>query len=486
MPIELLLSHADTHQPVLCSGLDGEALRDVPAPTGIDPSKYLRSDVERLDDLPAQRWGLVVPEEPEGQRLLELIKPLRALRQREQGDHPVRTYSVSRGMDREAAHQWKHKTFGSEQVAEEDRPRYLLILGDLDLVSLELQQVLSTDSLVGRLAFPSDEGYRAYVEKVLRWEERPSPAKRGHLLYYTARDGSSATLQGHGLLMEPCFQASRRRQQEGRQRAHPPVSLVETGEGSGTAVERFLRFASGAEPSVLLSLSHGLGRPQGREWTSADEQRALQGALLLARGQRLTEAEVASRPFLPGGIWFGLACFSAGTPAQSAYTPWLRALPASMYPAGADHAASLLPAPGERPFVAALPQAALANPEGPLAVVGHMDLAWTLGFSDQGQSRHDRFHHVVEMLGHRFRAGAALSPLLRAANEVGLWLSSRFHDARVAQDAKRRSQTSPTDWAFQWLQYHDLSSYVLLGDPAVRLPLAEDPSSLLGSARMRK
>jgi len=467
---ELLLAHADTHQPVLPSGLDEEALFQAPRPEAPSPSKYLRSELKSLDDLPAQRWGLVVPEGPEGARLLKLVAPLRERRQRDQGGCPVQVYCVRPGMDREAAHDWKARVFGSEQVEEEDRPRYLLILGDLDGVSLELQQVLATDSLVGRLAFPADEGYRAYVEKVLRWEDTPASVERARLLLYTSRDGTRATRLGHSRLMEPCFQSSLERQRLGKLRAQPPMQLAEEGGGSGSSVRRFLSFADSAEPAVLLSLSHGLGMPDQRPWASPDEQRALQGALLLPGGEQFTAAEVKSRSFLPGGMWFGLACFSAGTPSRSAYAPWLRELPAVS--PGPARAVALLPAEGERPFVAALPQAALANPRGPLVVMGHMDLAWSASFNDQGRDRHSRFLHVIEALAHQYRAGAALAPLFRAANEVGMRLSASYHEERADRDAGRQPRITPAERACLWLLYHDLSSYVLLGDPAVRLPLA--------------
>ncbi|NVI98867.1 hypothetical protein HV824_12155 [Myxococcus sp. AM009] len=483
MHAELLLSHDDTHHPVLSDGLDIEWIPDVPIPAGNTSSKYLRSNFASPNDLAAQRWGLVAPKGPEGDRLLRLIEPLRELRQLEQGGHPVQVYRPSGGMTFDEAHKWKDRTFGPEKVDEEDRPSYLLILGDLDAVSLELQQALATDSFVGRLTFPTNEGYRAYVAKVLRWADAPSTAQRANLLFYTARDGSSATEQGHGLLMQACIECLKTRHLEGRCHTHSPVSLEETGAEKDSAVERFLGFASREDPSVLLSLSHGLGTPTSGRWESSEKQRARQGALLLTREQLLTAADVASRPFLPGGIWFGLACFSAGTPARSAYTPWLRDLP-SLQATRISPLASL-PPPGERPFVAALPQAALANPEGPLAVVGHVDLAWTLGFNDQGRARHARFHQVIEQLGHQVRAGAAMKPLLDATNELGRWLSATAHQARVAQSEKRRPRETPADWAFRWLKYHDLASYVLLGDPAVRLPMTVHSSRYLGSQSRR-
>ncbi|XYI00680.1 hypothetical protein ACMHYB_13340 [Sorangium sp. So ce1128] len=80
---------------------------------------------------------------------------------------------------------------------------------------------------------------------------------------------------------------------------------------------------------MLLSVSHGLGRPRSG-WASVDHQRALQGSLLVgAHGSSaplLTAEMLQSASFLPGGLWFCVACFGAGTPEQSAFYPWLSAL----------------------------------------------------------------------------------------------------------------------------------------------------------------
>ena len=466
MTFELLLAHADTCRPALHPGLDESALHSSPLAQSDPKPKRLWDALGDLDDLRAQRWGVVYPKTPAGERLLELIEPLRELRQREQGGAPVHTYAVTPGMDREEAHRWKARVLGSEQVEEPDRPRYLLVLGNLDEVSLELQQVLATDALVGRLAFADEAGYRAYVAKVLRWAEAPSPVDRARLLFYTSRDGTDATELGYRKLVEPCLATCTRHQRTGALQVEPPRSLADDGAAEGSTLGRFLAHAAGAEPAVLLSVSHGLGVREGG-WLSAEDQRALQGALLLPGHERLTAAEVAARPFLPGGLWFCFACFSGGTPARSAYAPWL----GDLDPDQAGRVARLLPRPGERPFIAALPQAALANPEGPLAVVGHVDLAWTASFNDQGRSRHERFLGVIKALASGRRAGTALSSLLRFANETSASLASSYHQERSALAAGRQYRASPAERAHLWMLYHDLASHVLLGDPAVRLPL---------------
>jgi hypothetical protein len=106
------------------------------------------------------------------------------------------------------------------------------------------------------------------------------------------------------------------------------------------------------------------------------------------------------KPFLPGGIWFAVACFGAGTPAKSAFYSWLRQLrEAGQYKESVERVLESLPRDGEKPFLAALPKAALQNPNGPLAFFGHLDLAWSYAFTDpDGTSRASRVFSALNVL----------------------------------------------------------------------------------------
>ena len=102
--LELLLAHADSHRPVADQGLPLEAAASAP-PDAVPEAQeetHLWDDGEDPNSLPAQRWGLVVPEGPEGDRLLALIEPLRQLRQEQQEGHPVRVYRVGAALVSEA------------------------------------------------------------------------------------------------------------------------------------------------------------------------------------------------------------------------------------------------------------------------------------------------------------------------------------------------------------------------------------------------
>ena len=248
------------------------------------------------------------------------------------------------------------------------------------------------------------------------------------------------------------------------------VTVPYADDGPGALIEA----AGSREASVLLSLSHGLGAPR-RGWRSAEQQRRTQGALCLGLdGEPLSAESLGSAAFLPGGVWLMIACFGAGTPGDSAYLPWLQALAAS---GGEGRAAAdvlrSLPRAGEPPFLAALPRAALANPKGPLAVIGHVDLAWSFAFMDSGRgSRASRIFGAMRALLSGSRAGVALDSLMQAYREANDDLSSGY---QMQREAAARGQAYAGDArkvAQLWMRRNDLRGYLLLGDPAAHLPLA--------------
>ncbi|QRN96791.1 hypothetical protein JRI60_48755 [Archangium violaceum] len=466
MTLELLLAQADERPAAPGQGLKMETLQRAPRPQAVELPDDLWDATKDPNDLPAQRWGLVVPEGREGDRLLALVEPLRRLRQASQGGAPVELYRVPSVMDGAFAAEWKKEVFRDETMSERNRPRYLLLLGDLHQVPLELQQALTTDAFVGRLAFASDAGYEAYVEKVLRWEGEAAREASARMLFYTSRDRTPATEMGHDMLIAPSVAACRERQQLDD---FPAADILELGGEGAVSIEELLSHAERPGPGVLFTLSHGRGRPSGG-WGKPEERLAHQGELLLPDGRFLPAEALASRPFLPGGVWFSFACFSAGTPSRSSYTHWLRQLPTS--DPNARRGLEALPQQGERPFIAALPQAALANPNGPLAVMGHVDLAWSCGFNDRGRRTTSRFIELLRALAQGSRAGVALSTLLQFLNEASSELATLYNQEQMDLMDGRPSSVTPADKARLWMQRQDLANYILLGDPAVRLSLA--------------
>ncbi|WP_224363964.1 hypothetical protein [Hyalangium versicolor] len=458
MNLELLLAHADDHRPTAPEGLPVESAANEPCPAqGTEPLHPWEPDGDP-NDLSLQRWGVIAPEGPRGERLLALIQPLMELRQADQGGAPVRIHRAPSSLGDAEAVAWKRRALEHEAFPQTEQPRYLLLLGDFDELSFELQRVLASDSFLGRLAFRDDAGFEAYVAKVLRWERAPSPPARGRAVFHTVHDGTAATLLGYSTLVAPIISRCREQLMVG---ASPAQEILEIGDPIDWSPQRFLATARMEAPSLLFTLSHGLGAPRAG-WSSRDAQRHLQGTMCLGGRQHLEPGDLARGPFLPGGIWFYFAGFGVGTPAASAFHPWLRRLHATGSQAGQLEAIlASLPREGERPFVSALPQAALANPDGPLAVLGPMELAWSHGFQepDSSFSRVASFLSVFRAMLAGKRVGIGLGALLRAFTETNLELARLSSFA----DRVRRAQL--------WMLRQELGAYILLGDPATRLPL---------------
>lgn len=481
--LDLFLAYADEGRPVLEEGLPGDAAERAKKPKvakdHVSEGDWYQADAHP-NDLPKQKWAVIAPEGRVGDRQIEAIQALVRLREEEQGA-PAQIYRVPPDMDARQSVEWKSDVYGPDDIPDEERPHYLLMLGDLHHTSIELQHALAGSTLVGRVHFADAEregendldGYAAYADKVVRHARSAAREAAPDLLYYVADDGTSATAAGRVRLVAPSLAASRRLLEGGKL----PAASVRAVEAE--TVDELLATGAGARPSVLLTVSHGIGAPR-RGWASAEDQRRRQGAMVIRHDEILDAERLRGQPFLPGGIWFFLACFGAGTPpsGSSAYHAWLSDLAdEGAYDGSLRAVLHSLPKPEWRPFLAAMPQAALANPEGPLAVIGHVDLAWAYGFSGTkrlSESRKSRIQEPLNVLVRGSRAGVALGKLMepyRVTNDALMGMYQRRRDARADG---RPDPTDPKERASLWMLRNDLRGYVLLGDPAVRLPLQQD------------
>lgn len=439
-----------------------------PAPEPRPRPDTLWGDEHAPDDLTRQRWGIIAPAGEAGDRMIDAIAPLIDLRRRQQG--AVRVYRVPARMTLGEATRWKKRVFRTGADTEDELPRYQLIVGDLDEVPLAVQQTQASDGLVGRIAFDDLDDYRAYAAKVVRWEERPAHATAGDAILHAVRDGTPATRRGCDALIAPAHSLLDRRRAVGDVAYH---ALHMTGSERPSPDE--LWAAPAERPAVLLSLSHGVGVPRrsgGDPRWCAVRQRQDQGALSFGTGGTITGRDLADRGFLPGGVWLAVACFAAGTPETSDYRHWLDTLARTGH-AGSEVGHVLDTLAHERPFIAAVPKAVLSDPGGPLAFIGHVDLAWAYSFfdlDDQPRRRPARLVSVLQAVLNRHRAGVAVRKLMHAFAEVNTELTT-LEDAQARSRDPAIGDAERARRAHLWMLRQDLAGYVLLGDPAVRLPI---------------
>jgi len=472
---ELLFAHADDGTPYL-EGAGDDTAGGAARPVEAGSEDYLADLSARAGDLSRQRWALLYPDNRAGKRLSRELVELVEKRAEDQGA-PALKIPVPPGMDAAEALAWRRHEFPEVYGGVElRRPRYLCLLGDLDGISPATQEALAVDGFPGRIVCDDEDGYGAYAEKILRCEERPTRYEEARLAFYAVRDGTRATEDGYHRLIAPCARSCQALREELPEEL--PAAAIET-LGGAPDPDGFLEMAGEDRPGLFFTMSHGLGPPRRRPWDRASA-RQLQGAMSFGQEGALAPADVASRPFLPGSFWFYFACFGAGTPAHSAYHHWLSLLREGEVRGLGDLRAVLRGLSEGAGYTSGVAKAALGNPRGPLNVLGHVDLAWSTSYETprgadgrplRGGDRAARFADLLGRVLRGDRAGMVLMDLRRWLDDVGGEINAVYDRARAAgRDAATAADKRALGWL--WMLRQDLAGYVLLGDPAARLPLA--------------
>jgi len=169
--------------------------------------------------------------------------------------------------------------------------------------------------------------------------------------------------------------------------------------------------------------------------------------------------------------------FSAGMAETSLYCAWLMSLiQEETHRSRAEALLASLSSGTQRPFIAALPQAALANPNGPLAIIGQVDLAWSYSMSNPSSSSRKNYKsqkmRSVASIARGDRVARGFNELINTYQEINFELMETHEMENDARARGREAPSTPNHGGL-WMARNDLQSHVLLGDPAVRLPLSQ-------------
>jgi hypothetical protein len=337
-------------------------------------------------------------------------------------------------------------------AADPDRvPYYLLLVGDPEAIPFSFQSELDVNYAVGRLHFDATEDYERYARSVADLEKgklRPNLPKRVSL-FGVRNEGDTATQRTADELVRPLAD-----------------TLVQTGKGwdlracLGAQADKaqLARFLGGSDvPALLLTACHGVRFPPDDE-----RQLARQGALVCQdwpgpadeEGVTLDDyfaaEDLSPDAHVHGLVAFLFACYSAGTPARDSFE---------------QHALGKPPEIAPRAFVSRLPQRLLSHPNGgALAVVGHVDRAWTTSF--EGSSRGegvDIFRNSLRRLLNGYPVGWAMEYFNQAYATMSAELSDLW-------EAQHNLENVDPDWfSSLWMAHNDARSFVVFGDPAVKL-----------------
>jgi hypothetical protein len=425
-----------------------------------------RHVVESVDatDLAQAGWGIIFPTYTgpgalPPQALQEALAPLLDLRQ-SQADGLFRIYEGGAGYrpnDTAASFLLRHGATPSDPVDPKRVPYYLLLVGSPEDIPFHFQYQLDVQYAVGRIDFDDLADYAHYARSVVAAEtgaiQRPPTAA----FFGVANPGDTATAASAAHLVSPLAAQLQARYPAWQMN----VTLREAATKSGLA-----RLLGEDAPALLFTASHGLEFPP-----DAPAQRQRQGALLCQEWPGphawhgtippdfyLAGEDVSATANLTGLIAFFFACYSAGTPRLDEYTR------ATFKRSGAVLA--------ERPFVAALPQALLSRPRGgALAVVGHVERAWGSSFLD---TRRNEQIAVFTSALERLLKGQPLGLAMEYFNGRYAALSTEL-TATLDQYALSSAAENSYELARLWGANNDARGYIVLGDPAVRLPVAQMP-----------
>lgn len=407
-----------------------------------DPTRRPRYGV-REDVLEEAGWAVV---HPAGRdlRVVRALDPLCDLRQRQAGDRYKEALYVP-GEDLDA---FLGRLGAPLGLADPDRlPYYVLLVGGPEEIPWELQHGLDQTYAVGRISFDTPAEYAAYARTVVDAEEGRLRRPRQAVFFAPEHDGDRATRRTRRDLVEPL--AEHVEGTAGRWQ-------VRTAAGADAHKAELGRlFAGDATPALLFAGGHGLRLGPGH-----GEQAARQGALVTAdwtgAGQGVTfgpehcfaAADLGADAVPAGLVAFLFACYGAGTPERDSF--WQQATAAERI-AG-------------RPFVAALAQRLLGRTGGALAVLGHVDRAWTTSFDFFGDRRQRlTFESVLDCLLDGKPVGAAMEYLSQFTADMATELATQWGRRH------RGERLDEEHFARLWLAHADARSFVVFGDPAVRL-----------------
>jgi hypothetical protein len=390
-----------------------------------------------LGDPLAAGWTyLVAAGDPRYAEIARILRPLAIKRGMANPGRPL----LFGGQDADEWLDWMTDNFWSPS---REPAQYILIVGGPDRVPFHFQAVLSSVASVGRLDFDSLAELQAYVEKILRLESESRPAvRRAALMFATDRGRPDATYYSRRFMAEPIVSHL-------ADAGVPATALT----GEQATAPALLTALTRQRPAVVYAAAHGAGRPRA----SAAEQRRLNGALVCDGGELVSAADIPDAPVAEGSVVLQFGCFSGGTPARSDYAHWL----------GGDRINAA------EDFVAALPKRLLAHPRGPIAFIGHVDLAWLHAFDDPdapdlNQAWHPRlapFVSAVDSLLAPLPVGLALRAMNKRYDVGNAQLATAF-------DRQKRGTLPDSPAAFgklvrAFITRSDAQNYLVLGDPAV-------------------
>jgi hypothetical protein len=342
-------------------------------------------------------------------------------------------------------------------------PYYLLLVGSPERIPYTFCHQLDVEYAVGWLHFDTVDEYMRYVQSVIEYETAPGvPNSKDAVFFGTRHSFDRATQMSADYLVNPLADgekatigggtgSSREVAQRWGFGSHKLVGDTATKEALASV---FKPAVNTKPPALLFTATHGMGFPLGH-----DNQQAGQGALLcqdwpgfgrISPDHYFAASDIPAEGNLHGLVSFHFACYGAGTPAQDRFI----------------HKPGMPPPDiAVKPFLAALPKALLAHPNGgALAVIGHVERAW--GYSIVTAGAGAQLLPFQNALG-RILLGQPIGYAMKDFNERYAALATSL--SSMLEEISFGAQVSDFELTSAWIERNDAEGYIILGDPAIQL-----------------
>jgi hypothetical protein len=401
-------------------------------------------------------WGVLMAHNADP-AIREALSELLAHRRKQAGER----YREYLGPDGYRPDETKNKWLGRHGMgpgpADPDKvPYYLLIVGDPEAIPYRFQNQLDVQYAVGRIHFDTLDEYAAYARSVVQAETGGLALPKQATFFGVRTSGDQATQLSADHMIKPLSAKM------GTQSGWQINTLLEA---QATKANLTDLINSGKTPTLLYTASHGLGFPN-----NDPRQFPHQGALLcqdwpgpgkwkqaIPPEFYFSADDVSNDARLLGSMAFFFACYGAGTPRWDEFAQQASKQRAEIAP---------------RAFLAQLPRRLLSHPQGGmLAVVGHVERAWGYSFMwDRAGEQLTTFESALLGLLADKPIGHALDYFNTRYAEISSDLTAMIEDLNFG------GKVDEVALAGMWTANNDARAYVIIGDPAVRLPVSDQPA----------
>ncbi len=346
-------------------------------------------------------------------------------------------------------------------------PYYLLLVGKPESLPYKFQAELDVNHAVGRIYFEDLTDYSNYARSVVKAEDLPRPRSNEIVFFGTEHKNDPATEWTARKLVQPLAESVLEPGAPWKVRE----VLGDEVPGEEARKEQLRAFLGGEKtPAFLFAACHGVGFDAGDE-----RQEDCQGALVcqdwpgpddeegVGEDQWFAASDVpeGEKAALHGLVAFLYACYGLGTPQRDNFDQTSVGQPREI---------------AQHPLVSRLSQRLLCpknlSPRsgGALAVIGHVDRAWTASF--EGSPKNEglgAFIYGIRRLLQGHTVGWAMEYLNQSYASLAAQLGNMEEGWRF------REKVDGELFARLWLLRNDARNFVVFGDPAVRLPGVGEP-----------